>query len=166
MNDVTIKKNDEIDAEQARSFDKIISSPGPATPMDSGNLLSIIKLLAPTHSILGICLGHQAIAECYGAKLINVPKPFHGFRTEIEISKQHKLFSFLNLGDKMNVGLYHSWIVDEEKFPSELEITSKSKEGYIMSLRHKKFDVHGVQFHPESYMSDFGKELIANFLKN
>ncbi len=197
VSDFTVIKNDEINSEEAGRYDKLIISPGPAIPSESGNILPIIQALSPTHPILGICLGHQAIAEAFGAKLRNEAIPYHGFQTEIRIIQEHRLFrspmsdqpfvasgqcpeNFIHTKDtdsqtntlisnikhltSLKVGLYHSWSVDETDFPACLQITSYSNEGNIMSLRHKEFDVHGVQFHPESYMTAHGKELLANFL--
>jgi anthranilate synthase component 2 len=162
----TILKNDEISIEHASEFDKIIISPGPATPSASGNIIDIIRALAPTHAILGICLGHQAIAESLGAQLINLAHPYHGYQTEIKLCQTHYLFDGIcDSTSSMTVGLYHSWVVDEINFPAELEITSRSTENYIMSFKHKIYDVHGIQFHPESYMTLHGKELLANWLK-
>ncbi len=160
IDDVTIFKNDEITIEEACLFDKIIISPGPATPIESGNILPIIQSLGATHSILGICLGHQAIAEAYGGQLINLENPYHGYITQLMDIKPHRIFDHIQ---STEVGLYHSWIVDAESLPTELEISSYSSDGYIMSIKHKTHDVHGVQFHPESYMTPDGKRMIENF---
>lgn len=159
--DISIFKNDKIEIQEAANFDKIIISPGPATPRESGHILSIITALAPSHHILGICLGHQAIAEVFGAKLRNLAKPYHGHITTLQNLKPHSLY---NQVSNFQVGLYHSWIVDEKNFPDDLEITSYSIEGYIMSLQHRRYNVHGVQFHPESYMTQEGSTMISNFL--
>lgn len=159
--DISIFKNDKIEIQEAANFDKIIISPGPATPRESGHILSIITALAPSHHILGICLGHQAIAEVFGAKLRNLAKPYHGHITTLQNLKPHSLY---NQVSNFQVGLYHSWIVDEKNFPDDLEITSYSIEGYIMSLQHRSYNVHGVQFHPESYMTQEGSTMISNFL--
>lgn len=164
IENITIKKNNEISVAEANEYDKIIISPGPATPAEAGNILEIIKLLAPTKSILGICLGHQAIAQAFGATLSNVSHPYHGFQTEISILKEHKLFSNLPKNKKIYVGLYHSWIVNNIHFPACLQITSLSKEDIIMSVKHVQYDVHGIQFHPESYMTSYGKEMLKAFL--
>jgi anthranilate synthase component II len=161
--DLSVILNDKIDIEAASNFDKIIISPGPATPQESGNILHVIQSLASTKSILGICLGHQAIAVAFGGKLIQLNKPHHGFSTEIIHHKPHHIFN--NLAMPCKVGLYHSWMVDEVNLPSNLQVTSYSKEGHVMSLRHHEFDVHGVQFHPESYMTENGKMMMKNFLK-
>jgi anthranilate synthase component 2 len=162
INEIQIKKNDEIDAHKASHYDKIIISPGPATPRESGNIISIIRSLTSTHSILGICLGHQAIAEALGGKLSQLSNPLHGYQTTIKTNKSHSIFKGIDMPCK--VGLYHSWYVDENHLPDCLEITSHSKEGIIMSIKHKLFDIHGVQFHPESYMTKDGLEIIKNFL--
>ena len=164
IDDISILKNNEVNIEQARQFDKIIISPGPATPSESGNIVDIIKALSPTHSILGICLGHQAIAEAFGGRLQNLPHPYHGYQTELQLLRPHKIFSFHTDNSKIKVGLYHSWVVEKFPFPESLEITAISTENHIMSMKHKSFDVHGVQFHPESYMTDYGKEIIRGFL--
>lgn len=166
----TVVKNDEISIDTARTFNKVIISPGPDLPAAAGNILSIIQALAPTHSILGICLGHQAIAEAFGAVLKNEVVPYHGFQTSLQVVKRHRIFYGIHgeEGDydqPLRVGLYHSWTVEENSLPSCLEVTSYSTEGNIMSLKHKAFDLHGVQFHPESYMTDFGKEILGNFLE-
>jgi anthranilate synthase component 2 len=161
--DFHLLKNDEINVQDARFFDKIIISPGPATPAESGNILEIIEAHAPTHPILGICLGHQAIALSFGAKLKNIESPCHGFQTEIEVIASHKIFAFDERTFK--AGLYHSWVVEDAGFPECLQITSRSKENYIMSFKHQQYDVHGVQFHPESYMTEYGKEMLSAFLK-
>lgn len=163
IDDISIFKNDELSVDVASSFDKIIISPGPATPQESGEILPIIHSLGPTHSILGICLGHQAIAECYGAELINMDKPLHGFQTQLDIASTHTLFEGIEK-DELTVGLYHSWLVNPLSLPEILTVTSYSTEGHIMSIKHKEFDVHGVQFHPESYMTPLGKNIMKNFL--
>lgn len=169
--DLDLRMNDEVSIAEASGYDAIILSPGPATPKESGNLLDIITALAPTHPMFGICLGHQAIAQAFGATLRNEKKPFHGFQTTVEVMKPHLLFDGLprsgndsNLPTPFKAGLYHSWSVSEADFPSELAITAYSAEGNIMALRHKTYRLHGVQFHPESYMTEYGKEMMANFL--
>jgi anthranilate synthase component 2 len=172
VDDLTLRKNDEIEAAEASLYDAILLSPGPALPVASGNLLDIVRQLAPTHPILGICLGHQAIAEAFGGCLRNEALPYHGYQTSLRFVKPHHLFDGLprdaedaNLPASFKVGLYHSWSVDETNLPEALEVTAYSTEGNIMAMRHKTYNVHGVQFHPESYMTEYGKELIWNFLK-
>lgn len=160
--DITVLPNDGVDAETAAAFDKLIISPGPATPGESGQVLHIIRTLAPTHSILGICLGHQAIAEAFGAQLVNMPHPLHGHVSSLRILKPHALFN--GIVDEQ-IGLYHSWVVDDQDFPEELLITARSTEGSIMALRHKTYSLHGVQFHPESFMTPSGSNMLHNFLR-
>jgi anthranilate synthase component 2 len=166
VTNIEIRFNDGITAEQAAAYDAIILSPGPSTPSASGNLLSITKALSATHPILGICLGHQAIAEVFGGSLINLPSPFHGYQTTLQWRHPHSLFHGI---DKANtpfrVGLYHSWVVDPKTLPDCLNISSVSAEGHIMSVCHQTLRVHGVQFHPESYMTPAGKDVMINFLR-
>ena len=162
VTDLSIVKNNEITVEQASHFDKIIISPGPATPQESGNIVEIIVQLSPTKSILGICLGHQAIAVAFGGTLQNLVRPYHGFRAQLKIKEAGYLFK--NLPTEFQIGLYHSWIVEKETLPNCLEITALSSENIIMSIKHKTFDVQGIQFHPESFMTEYGKEMIRNWL--
>ena len=145
-----------------QAFDKIIISPGPGLPQDFSVLSDIIGAYQKNKSILGICLGHQAICSFYGAQLINLPAVQHGQSQEISIINKSKIFT--DIPNKFNVGLYHSWIVDKSNFPDELEITSLSPKKLIMSVSHKKYDAHGVQFHPESYLCEYGREIIQNFI--
>lgn len=157
-------RNDEIDLEAIKNYDKILLSPGPGVPSESGLLLPLIKEYAATKSIFGVCLGQQAIGETFGGQLVNLSKVYHGISTPIEQTNPSVLFQ--GLSKKMNVGRYHSWVVDENNFPEDLLITSKDENGYIMSLEHKKFDVKGVQFHPESILTPDGAKIIDNWLKN
>lgn len=173
VTDYVLRTNDEVAVDYAAGFDAIILSPGPATPKESGNLLPVISALAPTHPILGICLGHQAIAQAFGGKLRNEALPYHGFQTTIHVVKPHLLFNGLPRDENDSIlpapfkaGLYHSWSVDEHDFPGDLEVTAYAAEGNIMALRHRRYNVHGLQFHPESYMTAFGREMVENFLKS
>lgn len=161
FNNVTVLKNDEASASVSSAFDKIIISPGPDIPSASGHILDVIDTLKSSHSILGICLGHQAIGQVFGAKLVSLPKPLHGHITHLELKHPHSIFPD---DASIQVGLYHSWTLAPEEFPEELQITSLSAEGHIMSIQHKQYDVHGVQFHPESYMTPLGIEMIKRFL--
>ena len=161
--EVTVKRNDEIAMEEVGSYDRILLSPGPGLPMDAGIMMNVIKHYAPTKNILGVCLGHQAIAECYGGKLINLPRPAHGVAKEtIIIDQEERLF--LNIPNKFLTGRYHSWAVAKDSLPDCLQVTSTDQEGTIMSIRHRELAVKGIQFHPESILSDHGKQLIYNWL--
>ncbi len=161
---VDVFRNDQIAIEDINVYDKIILSPGPGLPAEAGLLLDVIKEYAPTKSILGVCLGHQAIGESFGGKLLNLSKVYHGVSTTC-IVKDKKSFLFEGLGNEFEIGRYHSWIVAKENFPAELEITAEDENGYIMALQHKKYDVQGVQFHPESVLTPKGEALMKNWLK-
>jgi anthranilate synthase component 2 len=162
---VDVVKNDEITLEEVDKYDKIVLSPGPGIPEEAGILLDLIKEYAPTKSILGVCLGQQAIAEAFGGSLINLSEIFHGVATSTDLVKNDTKI-FKNLSSGMEVGRYHSWVVNREDFPEELEITAVDKDGMIMALQHKTYDVHGVQFHPESILTPQGEIIIKNFLLN
>ncbi len=162
---VDVVKNDEISLEEIEKYDKIVLSPGPGIPEEAGILLELIKKYASTKSILGVCLGQQAIAEAFGGSLINLSEIFHGVATSVQIVKtETKIFKNLHSG--IEVGRYHSWAVNPENFPEELEVTAVDKDGMIMALQHKTYDVHGVQFHPESILTPEGEVIIRNFLLN
>lgn len=160
--DVKVCRNDQIDLDEVERFDKIILSPGPGVPEEAGLLLPIIRKYAPHKSILGVCLGHQAIGEAFGARLENLTNVYHGVQTPVRLLRQDGLFK--GLGKEIPVGRYHSWVVSRENFPDCLEIIAESEEGQIMALRHRTYDVHGIQFHPESVLTPQGKEIIKNFL--
>ena len=161
---VDVFRNDKISLEEIGKYDKILLSPGPGVPSEAGLLLDVIKKYAPTKSILGVCLGQQAIGEVFGGKLVNLDSVYHGVATEMEVVKEDVLFK--GLPKKFKAGRYHSWVVDEKSFPNELEITCKDENGYVMGLRHKKFDVRGVQFHPESILTEHGLEMIRNWIES
>lgn len=154
-------RNDKFDLADVDAYDKILLSPGPGIPSEAGLLLDVIKQYAPTKSILGICLGQQAIAEVFGGELYNLEKPVHGTATNINIIKDEILFNWLPKSFK--VGRYHSWAVKKENLPAELEITAEDDKGVMMAIRHTKYDVRGVQFHPESVLTEFGKEMLGNW---
>ncbi|GAC1420383.1 MAG: aminodeoxychorismate/anthranilate synthase component II [Flavisolibacter sp.] len=162
-----VYRNDAIPLEEVKRYDKIILSPGPGIPIEAGLLLPLIKQYAPTKSILGVCLGHQAIAEAFGGKLINLSTVYHGVALPVTIlsgaNKKNNLFK--DLPETFAVGRYHSWIVGEENFPEELEITALDEHGYIMALQHRTYQVQGVQFHPESVLTPDGKKIMSNWLK-
>ena len=161
---VDVFRNDQIPLEDIEKYDKIILSPGPGIPEEAGILLELIKKYAPTKSIFGVCLGQQAIAEAFGGSLINLSEIYHGVATESNQIKEHSIFK--NLPKTLEVGRYHSWAVNPENFPEELEITSIDNNGMIMSLKHKTYDVHAVQYHPESILTPNGREILENFLKS
>ena len=161
--DVEVFRNDKITLDEVDRFDKIVLSPGPGIPEEAGILLPLIRRYAPTKSILGVCLGEQAIGEAFGAKLINLTDVHHGVSSDIRILTDDPLFN--GLDRTLRVGRYHSWVVSKEDFPDCLEITAEDTvEGQIMGLRHKTYNVRGIQFHPESVLTPRGKEIIKNWL--
>ena len=162
--DVTVVRNDMFRLEDLEQFDRIVLSPGPGIPSEAGLMPQVIKLYAGRKPILGICLGHQAIGEAFGAKLINIGNVVHGVATPAHITVQDYLFN--GLPKDIEVGRYHSWVVDDKDLPQCLEVTSRSDDGYIMSLRHREFDIRGIQFHPESVLTPQGKTIINNWLNN
>lgn len=161
-NTVTVKRNDEISLDEVDAYDCIVLSPGPGIPDEANNLKPIIERYGNSKRILGVCLGQQAIAEVYGATLINTKEVFHGIQSTIDIVVDDILFQ--GLDKQLSVGRYHSWIVTAENFPTDLEITALGPKGEIMALRHKKFDVRGVQFHPESILTPEGEQIIRNWI--
>jgi len=156
-------RNDGITLDDVNVYDKIILSPGPGIPEEAGLLLPLIKKYAASKSILGVCLGHQAIAEAFGGKLINLKTVYHGVATPVRILNTSSEI-LKDLPKTIEVGRYHSWIVSDDNFPDELEVTARDENGYIMGLQHKKFDVQGVQFHPESILTPDGERLMRNWL--
>lgn len=161
--EVTVVRNDKFSMEQLEDFDKIILSPGPGVPDEAGNTLKVIETYAESKPILGVCLGHQAIGEYFGAKLTNLSTVYHGVQTPVNIVKDDYLFE--NLPRQIMAGRYHSWVVDSEALPSCLEVTAVSEEGQIMAIRHRRLDVRGIQFHPESVLTPKGNIIINNWLK-
>ncbi len=164
---VDVFRNDKIALEEIKAYDKIILSPGPGLPVESGLLLPLIKEYAASKSILGVCLGHQAIGEVFGGSLINLSTVYHGVATNVQVNTKRTIAEndvFNNLPGEIEVGRYHSWIVSRENFPDDLEITAEDKKGYIMALRHKTYDVQGVQFHPESVLTPLGEKMMRNWL--
>ncbi len=159
---VDVFRNDEIKLEQIQAYDKIMLSPGPGLPKDAGIMPELIKTFFKTKSILGICLGQQAIAEAFGGSLINLDQVFHGVATPVNIIADDYLFK--NIPSPFNAGRYHSWVVNTNNFPDQLEITAVDETGNCMALRHKKYDVRAVQFHPESILSEYGLEIIRNWI--
>jgi len=181
---VDVYRNDQIPLEKVKEYDKIILSPGPGIPEEAGLLLPLIKEYAPTKSILGVCLGHQAIGQAFGGTLVNLTTVYHGVATKIRVVKSEELkvkseeakpssqsaignlqsAIFAGLPQEFVVGRYHSWVVSEEGFPAELEITARDESGMIMGLQHKTYDVRGVQFHPESVLTPDGETIMRNWL--
>ena len=165
---VDVYRNDKISIEDVKRYDKIILSPGPGLPSEAGLLLPLIKEYAATKSILGVCLGHQAIGEVFGGKLTNLSSVFHGVATPVRtVNGQRSTVNsplFKDLPETFEVGRYHSWVINKENFPAELEITAEDENGFIMALQHKTFDVQGVQFHPESVLTPMGEKIMRNWL--
>lgn len=177
---VDVVRNDQLPLEKVKAYDKIILSPGPGIPTEAGLLLPLIKEYAATKSILGVCLGHQAIGEAFGGTLVNLSTVYHGVATPVRIlngesgivngvpavapTKATKNL-FEGLPEVLEVGRYHSWVISEENFPSSLTITARDDNNYIMALEHKTYDVQGVQFHPESVLTPMGEKILHNWLK-
>jgi len=161
--EVDVFRNDEIHIEDVDNYDTIILSPGPGLPKDAGVLNELIKKYASTKKILGVCLGMQAIGEVFGGTLINLNTVFHGVATPVEVLDKNDLL-FKDLPTSFDIGRYHSWVIANEGFPEVLKITSIEENKQIMSLKHKEYKVYGVQFHPESILTEHGKEIINNFL--
>ena len=161
--EVDVFRNDEIALEKVKEYDKIILSPGPGIPSEAGLMLPLIKEYAASKSILGVCLGHQAIGEAFGGSLINLDTVFHGVATPVKILN-NKSTILQGLGEEVEVGRYHSWIIDRNNFPEDLEITAVDENNYIMALQHRKYDVQGVQFHPESVLTPEGEKMMRNWL--
>ncbi|MBL7919738.1 MAG: aminodeoxychorismate/anthranilate synthase component II [Bacteroidia bacterium] len=159
-----IIKNDKISIEEVNKYTKIMLSPGPGLPKVAGIMPELIKKYHPTKNILGVCLGLQAISEYFNSPLKNLETVFHGLATPISILEKDLLFK--DCPTRFNVGRYHSWVVDETKIHSDLIITAKDDQGKIMAARHKKFNVSGVQFHPESILSEYGETIIKNWLNS
>jgi anthranilate synthase component II len=161
---VEVHRNDEISISEIERFDKILLSPGPGLPKESGILCELVEKYAPTKSILGVCLGLQAIGEVFGGTLVNLEKVYHGLATPVHITAEDKLFT--GIPQTFKAGRYHSWVIGKTNFPDALQITAEDENGFIMAAKHKQFDVRGVQFHPESILSEYGEELISNWIKN
>ena len=161
--EVEVLRNDQFQIEDLLPYDKIILSPGPGIPSEAGLLLDVIRQYAPIKPILGVCLGHQAIGEYFGGHLTNLSQVFHGVSSTVSVTTPDYIYN--ELPDHIEVGRYHSWVVDTHAFPDCLEITSVSEEGQIMSLRHRQYDVRGIQYHPESVLTPDGQKIISNWLE-
>lgn len=162
---ITVFRNDEFSLEEIANYDKILLSPGPGIPDEAGLLKEVIKAYAGKKPIFGVCLGQQAIGEVFGGSITNLSKVFHGVATKATILKENEPL-FKGLDKEIEIGRYHSWVVAKENFPEVLEITSVDENGQIMSLRHKEFDICGVQFHPESVLTPKGKQIIKNWIES
>ena len=161
--DITVARNDRIALEEVARYDKIVLSPGPGVPTESGMLLPLIREYAASKSILGVCLGEQAIGEAFGAQLENLSEVYHGVATSVKVVADDPLFS--GLESVFEAGRYHSWVVSREGFPADtLRVTAEDEQGRIMALAHRVYDVRGVQFHPESVLTPQGAAMIANWL--
>jgi len=163
--DVEVWRNDKFELADVAQFDKILLSPGPGIPEEAGLLLDVIKTYAPTKSIFGVCLGQQAIAEAFGGTLLNLGRPMHGIATPITVLDEQEVL-FKDCPSVINVGRYHSWVVSNYGFPDCLKITARDETDEIMALRHKELDVRGVQFHPESVLTEHGKQMMKNWLED
>ncbi|MBP3942065.1 aminodeoxychorismate/anthranilate synthase component II [Sphingobacteriaceae bacterium WQ 2009] len=161
----TVWRNDKFKIEDVAAFDKILLSPGPGIPEEAGLLLEVIRTYAPTKSILGICLGLQAIAEVFGGKLYNLAKPLHGVATDLIITDETEPL-FQGYAQHAKIARYHSWAVAKESLPAVLKVTAEDEHGVIMALTHRDLDIRGMQFHPESILTENGKRLIENWINN
>lgn len=173
--EVDVLRNDKFRLEELEPYDKIILSPGPGIPEEAGLLLDVIRTYAGRKPMLGVCLGEQAIGQAFGGKLVNLSDVFHGVQTEIGIRGEglgirdegvslEEDYIFRGLPERIPVGRYHSWVVDTENFPEVLAVTAVSPEGQIMALKHREYDIHGIQFHPESVLTPDGKTIVGNWL--
>lgn len=176
--EVNVLRNDQFRLKELEAYDKFILSPGPGIPEEAGLLLDVIRTYAERKPMLGVCLGEQAIGQAFGAKLVNLSEVFHGVQTETILNGELRIKSeesrlkaaveadviFQGLPDRIPVGRYHSWVVDREGFPEALAITAISPEGYVMALKHRAYDIHGIQFHPESVLTPDGKTIVGNWL--
>lgn len=160
---VTVYRNDQFSLNQLEPFDKILLSPGPGIPSEAGLLTYVIRTYAGRKPMLGVCLGHQAIGEVFGAKLSNLPEVYHGVATPCELVGHDALFA--GMESRFTIGRYHSWVVSREDFPETLEVTALSDDGNIMALRHRNYAIWGIQFHPESVLTPDGRQIIANWLE-
>ena len=165
---VEVYRNDKLPLEKVKEYDKIILSPGPGIPEEAGLLLPLIKEYAASKSILGVCLGHQAIGQAFGGELINLSTVYHGVALPVKpVAEKTNNISplFKGLPPSFEVGRYHSWVVAEKNFPSDLTITARDDNNYIMALQHNTYDVQGVQFHPESVLTPLGEKIMRNWLR-
>lgn len=162
--EVDVARNDKFELKDLEQYDKIVLSPGPGIPSEAGLLLDVIRTYAGRKPILGVCLGHQAIGEVFGASLENLKEVYHGVQTEgTQLGND---YIFEGLPERVMMGRYHSWVVAKDSVPECLEVTAMSDDGEIMAMRHRQYDIHGIQFHPESVLTPEGKTIVGNFLKH
>ncbi|WP_426491167.1 anthranilate synthase component II [Hymenobacter sp. 102] len=159
---VTVIRNDKLRVDDVAAYDAVLLSPGPGVPSEAGLMPEIIRRYAPTKRILGVCLGHQGLAESFGGELYNLPTVLHGLATDAHLAAPDKLFA--GLPDTFKVGRYHSWSVRPESVPAELEVTARDADGEVLAFRHRTYDVRGVQFHPESILTEHGHQMLRNWL--
>ena len=160
--DVTVLRNDKFELRELEQFDKIILSPGPGIPEEAGLLLDVIRTFKGRKPMLGVCLGHQALGQVFGARLANLKNVYHGVQTEGTQLDNDPIFA--GLPKRIMMGRYHSWVVDADTLPPCLEITATSDDGMIMAMRHKEYDIHGIQFHPESVLTPDGRTIVNNWM--
>ncbi|SIO18197.1 anthranilate synthase component II [Algoriphagus halophilus] len=162
-NQMDIFRNDKISLKEVDQYDKILLSPGPGVPKDAGIMPELLKKYSATKSILGVCLGHQAIGEAFGSSLINLSEVLHGVASQVSVRPD---LLFKGVPDTFKIGRYHSWVIDESTLSQDLEIIAQTPDNQIMGVRHKTFDVRGLQFHPESILTENGVQIIQNWLEN
>lgn len=162
---IDVKRNDQLKLEEVAAYDKILISPGPGIPKEAGLTLELIREFGSVKSILGVCLGHQAIAEAYGGSITNLSKVYHGVSGQMRKLVDDE-YLFKGVPVQFDAGRYHSWVVEPHSLPEELEVTVDNDEGYIMAIRHREYDVKGVQFHPESVLTEYGGMMILNWINN
>ncbi|WP_302495067.1 aminodeoxychorismate/anthranilate synthase component II [uncultured Prevotella sp.] len=162
--ELDVVRNDKFELKDLEQYDKIVLSPGPGIPSEAGLLLDVIRTYAGRKPILGVCLGHQAIGEVFGASLENLKEVYHGVQTEG--TQMGNDYIFDGLPERVMMGRYHSWVVAKDSVPECLEVTAMSDDGEIMAMRHRQYDIHGIQFHPESVLTPEGKTIVGNFLKH
>ncbi|MBC8082875.1 MAG: aminodeoxychorismate/anthranilate synthase component II [Hymenobacter sp.] len=158
----TVIRNDKLTLDEVEAYDAVLLSPGPGLPAEAGLMPEIIRRYAPTKRILGVCLGHQGLAESFGGELYNMPDVLHGIATPAEVTAEDRFFN--GLPPRFNVGRYHSWSVRPDSMPAELEVTALAADGQVLAFRHRRYDVRGVQFHPESILTEYGPQMLRNWL--
>ncbi|HHZ64923.1 MAG TPA: aminodeoxychorismate/anthranilate synthase component II [Flavobacteriales bacterium] len=161
---VSVVRNDQIEIDQVAAYDKVMISPGPGLPEDAGIIEQVIKQYANSKSILGVCLGHQAIIQAFGGKLVNLNRVFHGVATDVTVSEPADHI-FNGIPETFKAGRYHSWIADKDSLPDEIDVIATTEDGVIMGVKHKSHDVRGIQFHPESILTEYGRQIMNNWVQ-